>query len=233
MKVAILYSGGKDSNYALYEAQKKGWDVRYLLSIKPTRTDCYLFHFATVEHTPKLAEMAGIKHVLKTCSVADPVQEAEIVKKAVEEQEHIDAVILGGVGLQETQIRSVRNALSSLGIEVFPSHAELTEEESMINMINLGFKFMITQYATDGLNQSWLGKEITKESFAELQSLSLKHGFNLLGEGGYYDTLVIGSPCFNGKELSIITSNKVQESAYSGHLIITEAAIVPLQKISQ
>ena len=227
MKVAIMYSGGKDSNYALYEAQQKGWDVRYLLSVKPTRTDCYLYHFATVEHTPLLAEMAGIKHVLVTCDVADPRAEADIAKNAILSQEKVDAVILGGVGLQETQIRSIREALKDSGIEVFPSHAELTEEESLRNMLHLGFRFLISQYATDGIGQDWLGKELTKENFEQFKAQSLKYGFNLLGEGGYYDTLVIGSPCFNGKELQVLQSQKVQEAPYAGHLIITEAKIVP------
>ena len=84
MDVAILYSGGKDSNYALASALEKGWNVKYLLSVKPTRTDCYLFHFATVEHTKIQAEILGIPHILVNCSIANPKKEAEIVKKVVE-----------------------------------------------------------------------------------------------------------------------------------------------------
>ena len=68
MKVAILYSGGKDSTFAIQHAKEKGWDIKYLLSIKPTRKDCYCFHFATVEHTKELAEMLGIPHIFAECS---------------------------------------------------------------------------------------------------------------------------------------------------------------------
>ena len=64
MKVAVLYSGGKDSNYAVEYALKKGWEIKYLLSVKPSRTDCYLFHFATVEHTELQAEALGIRHIM-------------------------------------------------------------------------------------------------------------------------------------------------------------------------
>ena len=34
MKVAVLFSGGKDSTMAVYNALKSGEDVRYLLAMK-------------------------------------------------------------------------------------------------------------------------------------------------------------------------------------------------------
>ena len=82
-----MYSGGKDSTYAIDLAKEKGYNVKYLISIKPTRTDCYLFHFATVEHTIELANILGIPHVYATCNVADPKEEAKLVKGLVEQNQ--------------------------------------------------------------------------------------------------------------------------------------------------
>ena len=79
MKVAILYSGGKDSTFAIDAVLKKGWEIAYLLSVKPSRKDCFLFHYATVEHTKELAKILGIPHIYTTCDVAEPKAEAEIV----------------------------------------------------------------------------------------------------------------------------------------------------------
>jgi len=92
MKVAIMYSGGKDSTFAIDHAMEKGWDIRYLISIKPTRTDCYLFHYATVEHTKELAKILKIPHILEKCSVADPQKEAEIVKRIVEKKPDVEVI---------------------------------------------------------------------------------------------------------------------------------------------
>ena len=64
MDVAILFSGGKDSTLAIEYAKKEGYNIKYLLSVKPSRRDCYLFHYATVEHTPALADAMGLKHIL-------------------------------------------------------------------------------------------------------------------------------------------------------------------------
>lgn len=224
MKVAVLYSGGKDSAHAIDYALRKGWEIQYLISVKPNRTDCFLFHFATVEHTPKVAEALGMKHFLLDCTVADPSQEAALVK-AVIEKNPVDAVVLGGVGLQETQLGSLQKALMPLGTEVFASHAGEDEEEIMRDMISRGFRIIITQFATDGLTMDWLGKELTLENFEKLKKLSQQYGFDLLGEGGYYDTFVIDAPYFP-KAIQFVESHKVQESKYSGHLIVTNAQVV-------
>ena len=63
MKVAILYSGGKDSTYAIEYCRKRNWDIKYLLSIKPSRTDCYLFHYATVEMTKETSKLLDMPHI--------------------------------------------------------------------------------------------------------------------------------------------------------------------------
>ncbi|HIG98392.1 TPA: diphthine--ammonia ligase [Candidatus Woesearchaeota archaeon] len=225
MNVAVMYSGGKDSNYAVQHAIEKGWSIKYLLSVKPTRTDCYLFHFATVEHTPVQAEALGLKHYLLGCSVADPKAEAAIVEKFVagkqkSKSEKVDAVILGGTGLQATQIRSLQDALRPYGIEVFAAHSGLDHFDVLKQMIEKGYEIIITQVASEGL-PDWLGKRITKENIARLDADSIKFGFHVGGEGGYYDSFVADAPMF-GKSIVIKETEKVMEDAYSGHVIIKQ-----------
>jgi len=232
MDVGILYSGGKDSNYAVKHALDKGWNISYLLSVKPTRTDCFLFHFATVEHTKLQADALGFKHHLITCDVADPKQEAEIVREFVAANEKIDALILGGTGLQATQIKSIQEALKPHGIEVFAAHSGEDHFELLKQMINDGFEIMITQIASDGLSD-WLGKTITRKNLAELYTASVKYGFHVGGEGGYYDSYVVDGPTFS-KKIVIEEAEKVVEDIYTGHILITKARLAAKaeQKIS-
>ncbi|MBI2549891.1 diphthine--ammonia ligase [Candidatus Woesearchaeota archaeon] len=234
MNVAIMYSGGKDSNYAVGYAQQRGWNVKYLLSVKPTRTDCYLFHFATVEHTPLQAEALGLKHYLLSCGVADPRKEAAIVEKFVAERqktrsEKVDAVILGGTGLQATQIRSLQDALRPYGIEVFAAHAGLDHETVFREMLEKGFEIIVTQVASAGLPK-WLGKTITKENFDELKKDSEKYGFHIGFEGGYADSFVVDTPNFK-KRIVVDEMEKVMEDAYSGHIVLRNPKLV--QKLKQ
>lgn len=224
MEVAILYSGGKDSNYALESAIKKGWGVKYLLSVKPNRTDCFLFHYATVEHTPIQAKLLNIPHIIVPCTVADPILEADIVKRIVEKNP-VDAVILGGTGLQITQIKSVQDALLPLKVETFASHAGMEHEDLLRDMIKSGYKIMISQFATEGMNKSWLGKVLDENSVEELIKLSRKYGFHSGGDGSAFDTFVLESPLFkeriNFKKLEVI-----EESNFSGYLIAKEPVIL-------
>lgn len=227
MNVAILYSGGKDSTFALQHAKQKGWNVQYLLSVKPTRKDCFLFHYATVEQTKHIAEMLEIPHHLLSCSVADPKQEADIVKQFVEKQQQttkIDAMILGGTGLQETQIKSIQEALMPMGIEVFAAHAGEEHDLVVDEMLNAGYEIMITQVAGEGLMQ-WLGKTITKDNFQEIKADSIKYGFHVGGEGGYYDTLIVNAPFFT-KRLEVTEFDIVKNDECCGHIVIKQARLI-------
>jgi len=221
-KVAVLYSGGKDSNYAVQDCLKKGWEIAYLLSVKPDRKDCYLFHYATVEHTGLQAKALGLKHVLVDCGVADPVKEAEIVKRVVEKN-IVDAVVLGGTGLQVTQISSIQRALLPLGVEVFASHAGEEHETLFEDMLNKGYKIMITQFASDGLDK-WLGKIIDKDNFNQLKKDAVKYGFHLGFDGGYADTFVLDMPFFE-REVCFKNPLIVRNSECTGHLIVENACL--------
>lgn len=239
MNVAVMYSGGKDSNYAVQYALERGWSIKYLLSVKPTRTDCYLFHFATVEHTPLQAEALGIKHYLLSCNVADAKKEAVIVEKFIAEKqktksEKVDAVILGGTGLQATQIRSIQEALMPYGVEVFAAHSGMDHFGVLKQMVGSGYEILITQVASEGLPQ-WLSKKITADNIQQLEKDSVKYGFHVGGEGGYYDSFVVDAPTFKKKiAVDEKETEKVMEGAYSGHVIIKKIALAdkPAKKVA-
>ncbi len=230
--VAVLYSGGKDSTYAIAYAKQRGWNISYLLSIKPTRKDCFLFHFATVEHTPIQAGIFGVPHHLLSCDVADPKQEAEIVQRFV--QDHpVDAVLLGGTGLQETQLKSIQAALQPLHIEVFAAHAGFDHDRIIEDMINKGYKIMITQVASDGLGD-WLGTILDKDNFIRLKADAEQYGFHIGFEGGYADTFVLDGPIFK-KRILVKAFRKHMDDEYCGHVLFDELHVQakPVQELGQ
>lgn len=223
MKVAILFSGGKDSAYAIEHALSRGWEISYLLTVVPTRKDCYLFHYATTQNALVVGEMMGIKHLHIKCDIADPIKEAELVKSIVEKNK-VDALILGGVGLQETQLKSLQTVLLPLGVEVFAAHAGHDHGEMMQEMLDKGYRFIISQIASDGLTD-WLGREITKQNFEQLKKDSEKYGFHLGFEGGYADTFCVDAPYYP-KRIAIIDAEKVYDGDYTGHVVIKSMALV-------
>ncbi|MBI4452109.1 diphthine--ammonia ligase [Candidatus Woesearchaeota archaeon] len=232
MDVAVLYSGGKDSTFAIQHAKEKGWDIKYLISVKPTRKDCFLYHFATVEQTKELAKMLQIPHFYVKCRIADPVREADIVREIIEKNQSrmkVDAVVLGGTGLQETQLKSIQNALSPLKVDAFAAHAGEDHDLVMEQMLEKGYEILITQIASDGL-KDWLGKKITKENFTQLKKDSVKYGFHIGFEGGYADTLVTDCPLFS-KKLVVDDMSIIFDDNYCGHVVVNKYRMEDKERI--
>ena len=228
MRIGILFSGGKDSAAAIEWALKNGHTIEWLLSVKPSRKDCYLFHYATVEHTPTVAQALKLPHELIGCDVADPAAEAELIRKTMQGLSNVEALVLGGVGLQETQLASLQNALKPHSVKVFAAHQKQDHELVLRDLVNRGYLILITQVAADGL-LPWLGKEITAANVDALVRDSKKFGFHVGFEGGHADTLVLDAPFFPAR----IVPEKVElvvEDAYCGHVEIKKLKIEKKQQ---
>ena len=61
MKLAVLYSGGKDSNFTIHKALEEGHDVSLLITIIPKSEDSMLFHYPNIIHTKEQAESMEIQ----------------------------------------------------------------------------------------------------------------------------------------------------------------------------
>ncbi|MBI3413644.1 MAG: diphthine--ammonia ligase [Candidatus Aenigmarchaeota archaeon] len=225
MKVAILYSGGKDSNFALLTALRNGWDVKALISVKPKNEEAYLYHYATAELTRLQAESIGIKHFLLECNEIGPEKEAAVLDKILSKLD-IEAIVLGGVGLQQTQINSVGKVASKYGIKTITPNSNMTSEELLRAEIGSGMDIRIVNVAADGLGPEWLGKKLDESSFPELKALSGKFGFDIDFEGGQADTFVCDAPFFK-KKVELKSMKKVWDKiTSSGYVQVSDAVLV-------
>jgi len=225
MRVAVLYSGGKDSTNALNFALKNGWEVVALIAVKPKNTEAYLWHYSTVELTFLSSEALGIPLFLLKCDKVGAEEEAKELEKVLKIIK-IDALLLGGVGLQRTQIREIKKVAEKFGVKVLLPHQSYTSEQLLKEEIDEGFEIIITQVASAGLGKEWLGKKIDKKTFYELNELSKKYGFDILGEGGYYDTFVTDGPIFKKKIRFVDTEKIWDEKTSSGYLEVKSAELL-------
>ena len=60
-------------------------------------------------------------------------------------------------------------------------------------------KVMITSVTTDGLDEKWVGRILGQSDVIELGELSVKHRFNVDGEGGEFETAVLDAPWMNAQ----------------------------------
>ena len=225
MKVGVLFSGGKDSTMALYEAMKKGWDVKALIAVKPKNTEAYLWHYATVEWTKLSAESLSIPlHFIRSEGIG-PENETKELEDVIKDLD-IDALLLGGIGLQKTQINTVKKLAEKYGKKVIVPHADMDHFELMKEAVMEGFDIRITNVATDGLGREWLGRKLDLPVLNEMQRLSEKHGFHIGGEGGYYDSFVVDGPIFKDRIEFVDTESIWDDKTGSGYLDVKKARLV-------
>ena len=60
MKVAVLFSGGKDSCFAAYKAKQAGNELTCLISVISENPESYMFHTPNISLTEKQAEVMNL-----------------------------------------------------------------------------------------------------------------------------------------------------------------------------
>lgn len=220
MKVAALCSGGKDSTFALWLAQREKHSIDRILAMIPMREDSWMFHSSNI-------------HLI------------DLFAKCVE----LPLTKVKTSGIKEEEIKDLKCAIQSLGVEGVISGAiaskyqkgiidEICQELGLVHlaplwgrepinllreMVEAGFEIIITSVAAYGFDKSWLGRKIDWKSIEELMKLHERFKINVAGEGGEFETLVLDGPIFKRK----IQIKKVKQvwKGDRGYLLIEEASI--------
>ena len=80
------------------------------------------------------------------------------------------------------------------------SYSPLWHHDSISHMHSLvdhGFEVMFVSVSADGLGEEWLGRMLDEETLSKLEILSEQYRFNIDGEGGEFETVVLSSPCMD------------------------------------
>lgn len=224
MKVAILFSGGKDSTMALYKALEVKEDVKYLLSIKSRNDESYMFHVPNIHITDLLAQALDIPII---SFETDGVKEEELkdLKRAFENLKSlgIEAIYTGAL-YSVYQKSRIEKLGSQVGLKIISPFWHVDELEYMRYIVSLGFKIIICGVAAWGLDESWLGRVIDDKTIDELVELNEKYHLNIAFEGGEAETLAIDGPIFK-KQIKILKDKK-NWHLDSGVYIIEDAVLV-------
>ena len=207
MKAAVLFSGGKDSTMALYNALDKGEDVKYLLSMKSVNDESYMFHVPNIHLTNILAEALQIPIIIaETQGIKE--EELQDLKCEFEKLKKLGVeCIYAGALYSQYQKSRIEKLGAEVGLKIISPYWHVDELEYMKKIVSLGFKVIIIGTFAEGLDESWLGREITEKTIEELIYLNKKYHINLAFEGGEAETLVIDGPIFK-KSIKIIDGKK-------------------------
>jgi predicted ATP pyrophosphatase (TIGR00289 family) len=134
----------------------------------------------------------------------------------------IEGIVHGGIS-SEFQKRCFENICKEINLKIVTPLWKTDPKEYMIELVNSGFKFILTSVSSDGLDETWLGKIISISDISRLSRLSEKYGFNLNFEGGEAETFVVDCPLYS-YPIKITKSGKIWDG-YRGRFEIEVAGL--------
>ncbi|MEM3736493.1 MAG: TIGR00289 family protein [Candidatus Bathyarchaeia archaeon] len=221
-----LFSGGKDSTFALYEAQRLGHEISGLLTVIPQCWDSWMFHYPCIELTKLQAEAMGLPSIhVSTEGVKE--LELEDLKRALEELRcrlSFEAVVSGAIA-SEYQRSRIDRVCRELDLKSLNPLWHRDPEILLREMLENGFEIIFTAVAAQGLTADWLGRRLDSEAIEDLKRLNRIYGVHISFEGGEGETLVLDCPLFR-RRLHIGGIDKVWRID-SGYLTVKEATLHP------
>ena len=225
MKLGSLFSGGKDSTYAIYLAQKQGHEVTCLLSIFTKSEESHLLHYPNMQWTKLQSQSMNIPQLTINSESNETDDELFALEKLLQnakDQFHIEGLVHGGIKSQ-FQKEKFESLCSKLDLVAITPLWNTEPEQYMNDLLDSNFVFIMITVSSDGLDDTWLGKEITKSDIDTLKNLSEKFGFNLNFEGGEAETFVVDCPLFENS-IKINQAKKIWDG-YRGRFEIVDAEL--------
>jgi asparagine synthase (glutamine-hydrolysing) len=224
MNVAVLYSGGKDSNLALEHALKEH-SVKCLIILISENKESYMFHTPNINLAKLQAKAIRIPYIIKkTKGIKE--EELKDLEKAIEKAikiYKIEGILTGAIcsNYQESRIKAIADKLNLSLINPLWHKDQI---EILNELVNKKFEVVICGIYAEGL-ENFIGKKIDKEFIKDIKTLNEKYKINPVGEGGEFESFVLDALFFKNK-LIIKKSHIIGDSKYSKTLIIDKLILI-------
>jgi len=194
MKVAVLFSGGKDSVFAAFACQQQGYEV-LLLTIEPAEYST-MFHHPNIQWCAQQAEAMGMPLTMVEADGENEGDELSAIKEGLR-QMRADAVATGAIE-SEYQKQRIDKIAHELGIHSFSpiwrtGEALLSEQCAYLDTY-------VVAVSAEGLGKDDLGARFDAKFVSRLKKMKPAVSPHL--EGGEGETFVSNAPFFS-KSLKI------------------------------
>lgn len=208
MKLGVLFSGGKDSTYAMFLAKQQGYEISCLISLVSENESSYMFHTPSISKAEKQATVMNLPIIIQNTQ-GEKEKELEDLKKAIQdaiEKFQIEGIVTGAVE-SVYQASRIQKICHELNIECFNPLWQKDQFEILEELIKNNFKVIIVGVFAEPFTKEWLGRPIDKKFVEEIKILHKKYKINPAGEGGEFESFVLYCPLF--KEQLLIKDKKI------------------------
>ena len=215
MKVASLFSGGKDSVYSAY-LESKEHELVCLITLHSENKDSYMFHTPSISKTERQAEVMNLPLVIASTpgeKEEELVDLKEVIKK-VKEEYRIEGIVTGALH-SVYQAERIGKICDDLDLKCLNPLWHKDEISYLNELLENKFKVIVTAVRAFPLDSSWIGREINEEFISEVEKLKEKYKIHPAGEGGEFETFVLNCPLFS-EELKVknIETKKMGEHSF-------------------
>ena len=204
MRLASLYSGGKDSTFSLYLAEQMGHDVPYLVNVVPEDAASWIFHTPNLSLVPLMAESMG-KELVTAGSTGTEEGDMDGLRLALRGLD-VEGVVSGAIW-SDYQWDRMNVVCGELGLKLIAPLWRKDQDMLMDQFLDSGIRAVIAGCYAEGLGEEWLGREIDAEAVEELKAVRARTGISIMGEGGEYESLTLDSP-MHSRPLEILEAEK-------------------------
>lgn len=222
MRVAALFSGGKDSTYAAHVAVQRGWELTQLVSILPEDRDSMLFHVPNLHMTALLAEAMRLPLTTENAKAGED-GELDALRRVFRRLE-VAGIIVGAIA-SDHQHERVNRIADESGLRVFAPLWRHDPRRLVRDYLASGLEIVFSSVSAEGLDASWLGRRWDEETVLDLLRLEATRGVHPCGEGGEFETLVLDGPMFH-QRVEILRAEREWTGA-SGVWRVLDARLVP------
>ena len=220
MRLASLYSGGKDSTFSLYLMEQSGHDIPYLVNVVPEDAASWIFHTPNLSVVSLMAESMG-KELVTAKSSGTEEGDMEGLRNALDGLD-VEGVVSGAIW-SDYQWDRMNIVCGDLGLKLMAPLWRKDQDMLMDQFIDSGIRSMIVGCYAEGLGEEWLGRIIDRQAVEELKAIRTRTGISIMGEGGEYESLTIDSP-MHSRPLEIVSSEK-DWSRQGGTMRVTSARL--------
>ncbi|MCM3733913.1 diphthine--ammonia ligase [Fictibacillus nanhaiensis] len=194
-KVAVCWSGGKDSCLALHKLIQENHEVVCLISMISEEHARNHAHGIPLEILRLQAEALGLPLIL-----VDSAGEYELsLKKSLielKEKFGVESIAFGSLYMKQDREWNGQVAIQA-GLEpLFPVWIKQDQSSELLHtFISSGFQSVVCRASSHYLDQTWTGRELDWRFYEDIHQT----GCCVMGELGEYHTFVLNGPLFNKK----------------------------------
>lgn len=197
-KFVTSFSGGKDCAMSLYMMKEKGFiPDSIIITVKETNSWTHGINLKMIEEYEKVL---GLKVYPVFCRIDNYEEEFEKILKRIKEESDVNICVFGDIDIEQ-HLNWNRTRCKNVGMECIMPLEKINREEAVERFIDSGFKAIIKKVNLNYLNESFLGRELNRETIEDIKRYAKEKNIeiDLCGENGEYHTVVFDGPIFNRK----------------------------------